>query len=358
MTRILLAAALAVMLAPAASNAQFYAYNVQNSPFGSSYTYRAQVGPYSYAVQNTPYGSSYAYRVQNGPYSYAVQGFRPNPGVFPYWGNPYTNYGNYPYPVNQSPPQVIVQQPIIIQQIAPVVAPINNGNNIPAGNIPAAGNGFGFGGGNNMIPPKRFGDGLAIPPDVKPAAKNDAVVEAPKVFPPPAPAARIPAAAPKAEMPRVAARPAGIELARKAVEAGQAAFADGEYGRALEFFRKAVDQNPNDPTSYYLLAQAQFAVGKYREAVASIAAGMTFKGDWSSEKFQPRGLYGKSPETFDAHMNLLKATVVQFPDDAGLSFLLGHQLWFDDKPDQAKPHLLTAKAAGRGASPADLFIIP
>jgi len=331
MKRYLLAVTLALALSPAGSNAQFYNYNIRNTPFGQAYQLQVQNGPYSYAVEG--------YR--RFPYPIASFGYSAyNFNNYPAFGAPY-----YPYPVYQQPSPIIVQQPIIIQQ-----------NNNPAANNPGAGNGFN---GNNLLPAKRFGDGLAIPLDVKPAAKNDAPrVAVPKLGPAPQPAAKAPAAAPKPEMPRVAARPVGVDLAKKAGAAGKTAFAAGEYGRALELFRKAADLNPNDATTYYLLAQTQFAVGKYREAVASLSAGMTFKGDWSAAKFKPRDLYGKAAETFDRHIDELRAAVVQYPDDASLSFLLGHQLWFDDKPDQAKPHLTKAKAAGRGASPAELFLIP
>jgi tetratricopeptide (TPR) repeat protein len=362
MKRLLLAAALTLMLVPSASQAQFYTYAYRNTPLGQLYTYRQQVGPFV---------------------NYA-QGFRPYPGMYPYWANPYTGYpyynlsynnfpylGNSIYPVyQQQQPQVVVQQPIIIQQVAPV-QPANNGfvglnlggnnNALGVGNG-FGNNGFGFGNNNNNnIPlmPQKFGGGLAIPPDVKPVAKADPPkAPLPKLGLLPKQVAKAPEpVAPKAEMPRVADKLAGIELARKAVESGRIAFGSGEYGRAMELFRKAADQNPNDPVIYYLLAQTQFTVGKYKEAVASLSAGMTLKGDWSAAKFEPRNLYGNKPELFDDHLNQLRGALVQFADDASLNFLLGHQLWFDGKREEAMPFLMKAKAAPRGASPAELFLI-
>ncbi|WP_020471183.1 tetratricopeptide repeat protein [Zavarzinella formosa] len=375
MKRLLLAALLTLMLVPAASHAQYF----------------------NYIYRNTPYGQAYAYRQQFGPFVSVSQGFRPYYGTLPYYLNAYgaynpyynpyynLNYSNFsfagysPYQFQgfQQPAQVVIQQPIIIQQPGQVqnngfpavnLAGLNGGNGIGFG----GGNGIGFGGNNNAfnnnnnnnvpLMPQKFGGGLAIPADVKPPEKAEApkVAAIPKVGKPPKEeVAKAPVEpAPKAEAPKVADKLAGVELARKAVESGRIAFGSGEYGRAMELFRKAAGHNPNDPVTYYLLAQTQFAVGKYREAVASISAGMTLKGDWSAAKFEPRNLYGKQPEQFDEHMNQLRGALIQYPDDASLSFLLGHQLWFDGKKDVAKPHLLKAKAAGRGASPAEMFVIP
>lgn len=317
-----------------------------------------------YAYRNTPFGQAYTYRVQNGPFAFQTQGFRPYMPAYPsypvypsypYGPNPYyafqqANYPflgfpNTPFPIIQQASPVIIQQPIVINQNPAAVQQ----------------NPFGLAVGGNQPPVQNIGGGLIIPPDVKPMAK----IDAPKQLPIPkvGAAPRVVAKAPiepaaKVEMPKVANQPGGLELAKRAVESGRNALAHAEYGRALELFRKAAEQNPNDPITYYLLAQTQIAVGKYREAVSSISAGMMLKADWSASKFQPRNLHGENEKVFDEQITQLRAALAEFPDDPTLNFLLGHQLWFDNKKEDAKPLLAKAKAGTKGASPAEQFLIP
>jgi tetratricopeptide (TPR) repeat protein len=140
------------------------------------------------------------------------------------------------------------------------------------------------------------------------------------------------------------------------VEAARKAFSDGQFGRAAELFGRAVEMTPNEPSAYWLLSQAYFALGKYHEAVQAIATGMALRADWSESRFVSRDLYWKHPEQFDEHLKTLRDAVGACPDDAGLLFLLGHELWFDGKHDEAKVLIQKAKAIGKGATPADVFL--
>jgi tetratricopeptide (TPR) repeat protein len=172
------------------------------------------------------------------------------------------------------------------------------------------------------------------------------VVKAP---PPPRPPVRVEIEAPPK-------RVLGRADADRLVESGRRAFADGQYGRALELFRKAADVTPNEPSAHYLVSQAYFALGKYREAVAAIAAGMALRADWSEARFSSRDLYWKKPALFDEQLAALRQAATAFPDDAALQFLLGHQLWFDGKPEEAGPFILKARALGK-ETPADAFVL-
>lgn len=344
---------------------------------------------YRYAYYNTMFGQAYQYRYYNGPFSYQVQGFRPNPNL-PYLANPYLGFpygtfnpGYYPFlgapayafPAFQPQP-IVINSPIIVQP--PMAPPVNNivvnnfGGGQPAargnGNNPFAGvnfnnNPFNGGGGMNnpfagnqpnlLLPPRNNNNNAALPPDVKqPPAKK---VEVPKVGPAPKEPAKI-AEAPKVELPKVP-QPGNADLAQTAMKSGEEAFANGEYGRARELFRKVTELQPNSATGWFMLSQAQFAIGKYQEAVNDIARGIAVKADWSSGKFNPRSMY-QQEAVFDDHLKLLRDAVAQYPDDATLNFLLGHQLWFDNQRDAAKPFLAKAKAAGPKASPIDIFMLP
>lgn len=224
-----------------------------------------------------------------------------------FWYGP----GWYPY----SPPPIIVQN--IIQTPPPI--PIVTG---PV---------------REPVMPAEF------EPPLKPAVK----AKAPAPVKPP----------PRVEVEELPKRPIGRAEADRIVEAGRKAFSDGQYGRALELFRKAAGITPNEPSAHYLISQAYFALGKYREAVAAIAAGMALRADWSEARFNSRDLYWKNPEVFDDHLAALRQAATAFPDDPALAFLLGHQLWFDGKTEEAKPFLLKARAAGKDQTPAAAFVL-
>jgi hypothetical protein len=123
---------------------------------------------------------------------------------------------------------------------------------------------------------------------------------------------------------------------------GRMSFADGEYVRAERRFAQAVQAAPKDPGGHFFLAQAQFAVGKYREAVASICAGLRLRPDWPNSRFRVRELYGQNPDDFMEQLQQLQVALARHKDDPALLFLYAYQLWFDGRQDDARPYLQRA----------------
>jgi len=263
-----------------------------------------------FQIRSGPFGG-FTYAARSYGYAYG-----PIYGAVPMW------YYGYPgIPIINNPVQI--QPPIVIQNI--IQAP----GAVAAAPVRGA------------IPPPEF---EPAPPPKAPAPK------APKaVKPPPAPIPPIILPDPKA------AGPLGRADADRIVETGRKAFSDGQYGRALEFFRKAADITPAEPSVHFVISQAYFALGKYRESVAAIGMGIALRADWHEARFNSRDLYWKKPELFDDHLKALRDAVAAFPADAEVLFLLGHQLWFDGKHAEAKPLILKARALGAGATPADAF---
>lgn len=282
----------ALVLAADSAQAQF------RGGYGYGYGQRQNV---FFQVRTGPY-SSFTYTGQT--YGY---GFGSIYGPVPSW------YYGYPgIPIVNNPIQV--QQPVIVNNI--IQAPA-----APQAPVPAA------------APPR---------PPVIPAEFGQVAVPALKPLPP---------------IPKKPAEPAkpmlGQPDADRVAEAGRKAFADGQYGRALELFQRVATITPNEPSVHFLISQAQFALGKYREAVAAISDGIALRADWSDARFVSRDLYWKKPAIFDEHLRTLVQAVESFPDDAGLLFLLGHELWFDGKREEAKPLVLKARKLGK--SPAEAF---
>ena len=95
------------------------------------------------------------------------------------------------------------------------------------------------------------------------------------------------------------------EGGRRGPTAGEKAPADGV---AYDRLAAADNSHPpaNEPANFFLISQANFALGKYREAVTAIANGITLRPDWSEARFAPRELFTKNAAMFDEHLNALR----------------------------------------------------
>jgi tetratricopeptide (TPR) repeat protein len=137
---------------------------------------------------------------------------------------------------------------------------------------------------------------------------------------------------------------------------GKFAFARAEYGVALECFRRAIALAPQESSSWFLLAQTQFAIGKYDEAAANIVEGMKRRPDWPASRYQSRDAYRLNPAAFDIQVQSLREAVAANPDDPRLLFLLAVELWFDDKRAEARPLFEMAAKLAKDSAPAQAFL--
>jgi thioredoxin-like negative regulator of GroEL len=138
---------------------------------------------------------------------------------------------------------------------------------------------------------------------------------------------------------------------------GRQAFAAQEYGRAARFFKQASDDHPDNAAAYFLLAQAQFALGKYRDAVASIHAGLRLDKEWPASRFKPVALYGVNAGDHAEHRAQLQDALKRQPNDAVLLFLSAYQLWFDGQEDEARRLFGQARKLVTEPRFIDLFLI-
>jgi hypothetical protein len=164
-----------------------------------------------------------------------------------------------------------------------------------------------------------------VRPEDPPPPKPKIPKEAPPPKEPPPPEEPPPQANPRDENARL-------------VNLGLAAFAAQEYVLAAHRFRQATLVEPKSAPAHFFLAQAQFALGKYRPAVDAIHAGMSLTKDWPKAPFRPRvDLYKVAADDFVDHLGRLRATLAKSPDDPAYLFLTAYQLWFDDRRDEAVP---------------------
>ena len=260
--------------------------------------------------------------------SFGSSSFYSYGGYPPVWGG----YYGYSSVVPLFPPTIVIQQPVIVP---PRPQPVNDPEPPP-------------------IDLERF---IVISPD-KPLKKEVARI------PPPNPPAKIERPLKPVELGiKIGELPLALKPemnpraeADRQVEWGRTAFSNGEMGRALERFKKAVATAPAEATGYFMLAQTQFALGKYLDAVANLEAGLKHRPDWPQARFKPRELYGLNPAMFDEHLRQLRTALEATPADPRLQFLLGVELWFDGKQDEAKRLFEMAAKGGIDAEIVKRFV--
>lgn len=128
------------------------------------------------------------------------------------------------------------------------------------------------------------------------------------------------------------------------LRAGTAEFNLGDFARALKRYEAAHYHLPLDPLPLFFQGQAHLALGNYQRAIILIQRGLKWNPAWAHSEFRPRALYGTRTSAYDRHLGQLAELVEKNPNDAGLLFLLGYQLWFDGKQEQARSLLRRAAA--------------
>ncbi|HLW68781.1 MAG TPA: tetratricopeptide repeat protein [Gemmataceae bacterium] len=250
---------------------------------------------------------------------------------------PRFGYGYYPgyyYPTYYYPYYPIMPSTVVVVQPVVALAPLA----LP--NFP-------------VVPPLNERDDPLVIQPKKPPNKQavQQAPPAPKNPPPP----KIPAPQPQPVLAPVPEMDKKAE-ADRLVKLGKEAFADEEHGRAAERFVQASRVQPDSAEALFLLAQAQFALGKYREAVASIYAGMKLQPEWPSSKFDLRGLYANNPAELIEQLNSLRQAAEANPQEPALLFLYGYQLWFLGRQDEAKKFFEKARPMVTDAKPIDQFL--
>jgi hypothetical protein len=266
--------------------------------------------------------------------------------------------GYFPYGpgVIVAPPVVgVIERRIIVQPVVPVpVQPQYDLSGIdldiespdklyPPGSAPAR-------------PPVRLGEPQLPPP---PVAK---LPPPPAKLPPPMPEKLPPAPPlPAPKKPEIEdlwqPQPGAAGESRRLAELGRRAFRAGEYGTALWRFRQASEVDPTHARAFFLMAQAQIAVGQFHATLAPLQEGLNLQPDWPTSDFRPRlELYGDNVEDWLESRRRLDDALKRKPDDAVLLFLRGYVAWFDGQRPQAVEWFMKARAVTADPRYIDLFL--
>jgi tetratricopeptide (TPR) repeat protein len=213
-------------------------------------------------------------------------------------------------------------------------------------------------------------EGLAAAPADK-KAKFAGAADVAKLQPEPPPAQKRAAEKPAAEKPapevadlrvppppeRPRPKKEHADEYSRLLDLGMTAFKAQEYGMAARHFQQAIATQPRTGRTYFLLAQAEFALGKYKAAAASIEAGLVRQPDWPAQAFQPRAdLYPRDDNDFMTQVKRLEEAVTGQPKHGPYLFLLAYQLWFDGRRQEAGPIFQRARAVAIDPIPIDAFL--
>lgn len=192
-----------------------------------------------------------------------------------------------------------------------------------------------------VVPPVKDKD-RPKPPDPKPPEikKVPPKVKPPKAEPPKSPWDLPP--------PKDNPREESERLRKLGIDAFQQQF----YGVAAFRFRQAIKVDPADGSPHFLLSQTEFAMGSFRDAVATIKAGMKEQPNWPAMPFQNLELYKGMEGDFADHLKRLEAALAGDPKNSDLLFLLAHVRWFAGQRDQA----IVLFRRARALSPDPAFI--
>jgi hypothetical protein len=137
---------------------------------------------------------------------------------------------------------------------------------------------------------------------------------------------------------------------------GIKAFGMGEYGRAMELFKKATATLPDDADAYFALAQAWIALGKYADASIAIHTGLRIDPKWAADGPPMILLYGNRRFDFEQHRRALVDASEAFPADITLQFGRAYFEWFDAERDAARLRFEDLRPIVADAAIIDLFL--
>jgi len=108
---------------------------------------------------------------------------------------------------------------------------------------------------------------------------------------------------------------------------GDDSFLTGDYDKALEAYRQAVEADPESPVARFALAEALIATGDYHQAAFVIREGMKLDPKWVHTDLDRRKLYG-GEAAFKSVREVMDRYVSEHPFDSAAQFVVGYARFF------------------------------
>jgi len=128
---------------------------------------------------------------------------------------------------------------------------------------------------------------------------------------------------------------------------GDGHFAKQKYSDAYSRYKLAQQAAGDMADGYLRQGFALIAMGRYEAAARNLKRGITLDPSWADAKFALQQLYGDNGLAKAAHIEALVQETLKAPS-ADTMFLLGVLLYFDNRPDEAKPLFLRAQQLSGG----------
>lgn len=136
-------------------------------------------------------------------------------------------------------------------------------------------------------------------------------------------------------------------------------FGKQEYPKALERYRRAVDEAPDRAEARFRLGFALTAVGSYREAVAQFRKGLRLEPSWPVTGESLTAVFGEEQRLAKSSiMHQVTRWVRDDIRDPDRLFLLGVLLHFDGREDDAQTVFQTAQRLSGGGDHLRAFLNP
>ena len=130
------------------------------------------------------------------------------------------------------------------------------------------------------------------------------------------------------------------EPASDNIAKGEVAFKAGDYQVAIDNWRKALADKPDDSLVQLMLGQAWFAAGYYQQASAATQGAMRTlpRSDWGVVVRNRNELYSDWRD-YKVQLQKLENAADKNPDDPALQFLLGYHDAYTEYPERAAARL-------------------
>lgn len=124
------------------------------------------------------------------------------------------------------------------------------------------------------------------------------------------------------------------QLAEKYVALGDFYFSEGRFSEAADAYARARTYAPDDPSILFTLSDAAFATGDYHFAAYLIGEALRMEPGMAYADTDKRLLY-KDVKVFELQMQTLRKYIAEKPYDAMAELVLGYNLKFSGKADEA-----------------------
>jgi hypothetical protein len=115
---------------------------------------------------------------------------------------------------------------------------------------------------------------------------------------------------------------------------GDDSFLTGDYDKAAEAYRQAVDSDPDSPVARFALAEALIATGDYHQAAFVIREGLKLDPNWVRSDLDRKKLYG-GEAAFNKVQEAIDRYISEHPFDSASQFVGGYARFFSPGRDKA-----------------------